>query len=109
LIERFIENGKLIRFLANQRILPDPGHVNHPWKITIGSTRIKTIVRMTEKEIGKEPENQSVDQILGLIEKEAGAEPGQHHRKTFRKKRRFRGVTEEDESPARLGRHLQGR
>jgi hypothetical protein len=32
-----------------------------PGKITIGSTRIKTIVRMTEKEIRKEPENQSTD------------------------------------------------
>jgi hypothetical protein len=64
-----------------------------PGKITIGSTRIKTIIRMTEKEIGKELENKSVDQILGLTEKEAGAEPGQHHRKTFRKYRRFRGVT----------------
>jgi hypothetical protein len=28
LIERFIENGKLVRFLANQRVLPDPGHGN---------------------------------------------------------------------------------
>jgi hypothetical protein len=32
-----------------------------PGKITIGSTRIKTIIRMTEKEIGKELENKSVD------------------------------------------------
>jgi hypothetical protein len=30
LIERFIENGKLVRFLANQRILPNPGHGNPP-------------------------------------------------------------------------------
>jgi len=28
LIERFIENGKLVRFLANQRILPNPEHGN---------------------------------------------------------------------------------
>ncbi len=55
--------------------------------MTIGSTRIKTIVGMTEKEIGKELENKSVDQILGLTEKEAGAEPDQHHRKTFQKYR----------------------
>jgi hypothetical protein len=30
LIERFIENGKLVWFLANQRILPDPTHGNRP-------------------------------------------------------------------------------
>jgi hypothetical protein len=30
LIECFIENGKFVRFLANQRILPDPGHGNRP-------------------------------------------------------------------------------
>jgi hypothetical protein len=32
LIERFIENGKLVRFLANQRILPNPEHDNRPWE-----------------------------------------------------------------------------
>jgi hypothetical protein len=41
--------------------------------MTISSTRIKTIVGMTEKEIEKEPENQSAEQILRLTEKEAGA------------------------------------
>jgi len=30
LIERFIENGKLVRFLANQMILPNPKHGNRP-------------------------------------------------------------------------------
>ncbi|XP_062147680.1 uncharacterized protein LOC133856606 [Alnus glutinosa] len=30
LIEHFIENGKLVRFLANQRILPNPEHDNRP-------------------------------------------------------------------------------
>jgi hypothetical protein len=49
------------------------GTTTAPGKITIGSTRIKTILRMIEKEIGKEPGNQSADQILGLPEKEAEA------------------------------------
>jgi hypothetical protein len=52
-------------------------------KITIGSIRIKTILGMTEKEIGKGLGSQSVGQIIGLSEKEAGAEPDQHHRGTF--------------------------
>ncbi|XP_062155166.1 uncharacterized protein LOC133863216 [Alnus glutinosa] len=30
LIERFIENGKLVRFLSDQRIQQDPGHGNRP-------------------------------------------------------------------------------
>jgi len=30
LIERFIENGNLVRFLADQRIQQDPRHDNHP-------------------------------------------------------------------------------
>jgi hypothetical protein len=30
LIERFIENGKLVRFLTDQRIQQDPGHGNRP-------------------------------------------------------------------------------
>jgi len=108
LIERFIENGKLVRYLANQMILPNPGHGNHPGKITISSTRIKTILGMTEKEIGKELGNQSADQILGLPEKEVEAEPDQHHRKTSRKYTPFLGVSEEEESPARLGRRMRG-
>jgi hypothetical protein len=32
LIERFIENGKLVQFLANQRILQNPEHGNRPWE-----------------------------------------------------------------------------
>jgi hypothetical protein len=63
---------------------------------------------MTEKEIGKELGNQSVDQILGLPEKEVEAEPDQHHRKTSRKYTQLLGVSEEEESPARLGRHMRG-
>jgi aromatic ring-cleaving dioxygenase len=40
---------------------------------------------MTEEEIRKEVGNQNAGQILGLHEKEVGAEPDQHHRKTFRR------------------------
>jgi hypothetical protein len=75
-----------------------------PGKITIDSTRIKTILGMTEKEIGNGPGNQSPGQILGLHEKEAGAEPDQDHRKTFRRYTQFLGVSDEEKSPARLGR-----
>jgi len=83
--------------------------VTDPGKITIGSIRIKTILGMIEKEIGKGPGSQSVGQIIGLSEKEAGAELDQHHRGTFRRYTQFLGVSEEEESPARLGRHMQGR
>jgi hypothetical protein len=78
-------------------------------KITIGSTRIRTILGLTEEEIEKEAGNQNAGQILGSHEKEVRAEPYQHFRKTFRRYRRFRGVSEEDESPARLRNHMQGR
>jgi hypothetical protein len=78
-------------------------------KITIGSTRIKTILGLTEEEIGKEVGNQNAGQILRSYEKEAGAEPQQHLKKTFQRYIRFQGVSEEEESPARLGRHMQGR
>jgi hypothetical protein len=60
-------------------------------KITISSTRIKTILVMTEKEIRKGPGNQSAGQILEMHKREAGAEPSQYHRKTFRRYTQFYG------------------
>jgi hypothetical protein len=69
------------------------GTTTAPGKITIGSTRIKTILGMTEKESGKEPGNQSTDQILGLPEKEAPITTGKppkniHNCWGFRRRRR---------------------
>jgi hypothetical protein len=85
------------------------GTVTAPGKITIGSTKMKIILGMIEEEIRKGAGNQNAGQILGSHEREARVGPYQHHRKTFRKYRRFLGVSEEEESPARLGRHMQGR
>jgi len=70
--------------------------------------RIGTILEMTEEEIRKGVGNHNTGQTLGSHEKEAGAEPDQHLRKTFRRYRRFRGVSEEEESLTQRGRHMQG-
>jgi hypothetical protein len=63
---------------------------------------------MTEEEIRKGAGNQNAGRTLGSHEKEAGAEPDQHHKKTFQRYRRSRGVLEEEESLTRHGRHMQG-
>jgi hypothetical protein len=101
--------GNLSDSLQTKGFYQTQGTTTALGKMTIGSTIIKTIVGMTEKENGKKPEDQNVDQTLELTEKEARTEPGQHHGKTSRKYRRFWGVSEDEESPARLGRHMQGR
>jgi hypothetical protein len=97
--------GSLFDSLQIRGFYQTRSKVTDPGKITIGSIRIKTILGMTEKEIGKGPGGQ----IIGLSEKEAGAEPDQYHRGTFRRYTQFLGVSEEEESPAQLGRHMQGR
>jgi hypothetical protein len=84
------------------------GTATAPRKTTIGSIRIGTILGMTEEEIRKGAGNRNVGQTLGSHEREAGAEPDQHHKKTFRRYRRFRGVSEEEESLTRHIRHMQG-
>jgi hypothetical protein len=63
---------------------------------------------MIEEEIKKGEGNRNVGQTLGPHEKEVGAKPDRHDRKTFWKYRRFRGVSEEAESLARGGRHMHG-
>lgn len=78
-----------------------------PVKITIGFTRIKTILRMTEEEIRKGLRNQSVGPIFRMREKEAGARSDQHHKKTYQRYTQFPVVSEEEESPARLGKPMQ--
>jgi hypothetical protein len=67
--------GSLSNSLQIKGFYQTQGTATAPGKITIGFTRIKTILGMTEKEIGKGPGNQNVGQILGLHEKEAGAKP----------------------------------
>jgi hypothetical protein len=76
--------------------------------IRIGSIRIKTIPRMTEEEIKKGEGNRNVGRTLGPHEKEVGAKPDQHGRKTSRRSRKFRGDSEEEESLTQHGRHMQG-
>jgi hypothetical protein len=80
-------------------------------KITISSTRIKTILVMTEKEIRKGPGNQSAGQILEMHKREAGAEPSPASTtgKPSGDTHNFMGVSEEKKSSARLGRHMQGK
>jgi hypothetical protein len=63
---------------------------------------------MTEEEIKKRAGNQNASRTLGSYMKEVGAEPDQHHKKPFRRYKRFRGVSEEEENLTRHGRHTQG-
>jgi hypothetical protein len=64
---------------------------------------------MTEEEIKKGAGNQNAGRTLGSHEKEVGAVSDQHHKKTFQRYRRSRGVLEEEEeSQTRHGRHMQG-
>jgi hypothetical protein len=79
-----------------------------PRKTTIDSIKIGTTLGMTEEEIKKGAGNQNAGRTLGSHEKEAGAVSDQHHKKTFQRYRRSRGVLEKEESQTRHGRHMQG-
>jgi hypothetical protein len=107
LIERFIENGKLVRFLADQRIQQDPGYDNHPqenYNRFHQNGNNPRNDRGRDQERGKEPERRPDPRFT---QERTGAKPYQHHKKTFRRYKRFRGVLEEEESLTRDGRHMQ--
>jgi hypothetical protein len=93
---------------VDQRNLQNPELGHHPREECNESTKTEVSLAMAKRGTIKQPHQIVVEMTLGRSEVGAAAKHIRHHRKTFWKFTQLLRVSEEEESPARLVKPMQG-